>query len=145
MIIRLQNNKPIFFVLVSIWFSLEYVILGQFSYIRVHEVFEGPFINYAVWANNILKYGDAQWLPNLAGGVDSASATSSGLLSFVNLILPTWIAYQVLVVLKFFLAGYGGYLLNDSYMLNLPIIISEILSMHTKATTSKEKNNVLFL
>jgi len=123
MINKIKNNKLILFILITIWFSLEYFVFGQFSFIEVLDEFEGIFINYAIWAKNVLEFGDAYWLQNIASGADSASASSGVILGFVNLLLPTWIAYQVIIVLHFFLAGYGGYLLCKR-LLNLSEISS---------------------
>ena len=110
----LFRNKVILFSMLTLWLSLDYIILGPFSYIRAHDVFEGPVVNHALWASNFLKYGETLWIPNIAGGVDSAAA-ASGVMRAMFSIFPVIIGYQIIMVLLSFFAGYGAYLVSKNH------------------------------
>ena len=120
------------FLVATFWLSFEYIFLGPFSYFRFHDTFDGAIVSYILKAKNFLEYGYRGniWLPNLMGGVDS-SIIFFDYKEVIFTFFPNFIGYQILVVLHFFFAGYGTYLIckNHLELDNFCSIFSGILFM----------------
>ena len=108
------------FLVATFWLSFEYIFLGPFSYFRFHDTFDGAIVSYILKAKNFLEYGyrGNTWLPNVIGGVDSSIRFFDYAEAIFSL-FPDFVGYQILVVLHFFFAGYGTYLVcRDHLKLN---------------------------
>jgi hypothetical protein len=103
---KLKNEK-ILFLLVALFFGLEYFILGPFSYVRLGDVLDSWVPrNVATW--QALFSGDfGYWQTFLIGGTDRMSNIASfNELANLLFIFPGWLAMTIAAVGGFFFGGY---------------------------------------
>ncbi len=113
---RLRNawdNPLIFGSVLTILLSAEYWFLGPYSYVRIHDNADSFLSRVIAAAQSFKINGPSYWLPFMTGGVDRLSQDLSYTHPdfLLNLLLPAWLAYQVLVLLQFGAAVTGTYLL----------------------------------
>lgn len=112
MINKIKENKLLFFLLFTIWVGLEYIGAGPFSYIRIHDIGDSTVPLYLSFVKNIFTYGITYWNQYAVCGFDYLAAAGTEIFhlnSLLFLIFPGWIAYQILVLLQLFIAGYFTY------------------------------------
>ena len=107
------DNPLIFGSILTILLSAEYWFLGPYSYVRIHDNADSFFSRVIAAAQSFKINGPSYWLPFMTGGVDRLSQDLSYTHPdfLLNLLLPAWLAYQVLVLLQFVAAVTGTYLL----------------------------------
>lgn len=107
----LYNNPALLFCVVALWLSLEYFILGPFSYLLIYEWGDGNLPHHVVLFRDLIKYGISYWSPYLASGADYFVQDSSytQLHGVFLLLLPTWFVTPAITLLRFFLSGYFMY------------------------------------
>ena len=108
---KINKKKYLLFLLFVIWIGLEYIDAGPFSYIRIHDTGDSTIPLYLSFAQNIFKYGMTYWNQYAVCGIDRFAAGPNifHLNSFLFLVFPGWIAYQILVLLQLFIASYFTY------------------------------------
>jgi hypothetical protein len=110
---RAWNNPLVFGAILTVLLSAEYWLLGPYSYVRIHDNADSFFSRVIAAAHSFKINGPSYWLPFMTGGVDRLSQDLSYTHPdfLLNLLLPAWLAYQVLVLLQFLAAVTGTYLL----------------------------------
>lgn len=108
---KIKENKILLFLLFTMWVGLEYIGAGPFSYIRIHDTGDGTIPLYLSFVQNIFKYGMTYWNQYSVCGIDRFANGPDifHLNSFLFLVFPGWIAYQILVLLQLFIASYFTY------------------------------------
>jgi len=124
---RLIDRKETLFLLIALWLSLEYIGLGPFSYIRVHDTGDSFIPRYIAFVADFFKHGVTYWFPYMGCGVDRLA--NDLLYPQFSVILfglfPGWLAYQLIIVAQLFLGGYFTYRLSKDYLQ-----LSDIVSVY---------------
>lgn len=100
---KIKEKKYLLFILFAIWVGLEYIGIGPYSYIRIHDLGDSHLPLYLTFIRNFLKYGMTYWNQYAVCGFDYLSATGTEIFhlnSILFLIFPGWIAYQIFVLFK---------------------------------------------
>lgn len=107
----IYERELLLFLVVASWLGLEYLALGPFSYIRIHDTGDYFIPLHLQTTRDLLKHGITYWFPYMGAGVDRLSQDVSyvHLNEIAFLILPGWLAYQLIVFVQLFLAGYFTY------------------------------------
>jgi hypothetical protein len=112
-LINVLFNRPLFLFLIwALWLSAEYVFLGPFSYVRVHDVGDSALPMRLALIDEFLKNGFFYWFPYEACGSDRLSFTFLNFLQVDSLLfftLPGWLAYGLTTLIQRFIAGYFTY------------------------------------
>ncbi len=113
-------KKPIFLILLwSLWLSIEYWGMGDYSYIRIHDNAETN-LSYRVLTSQIFKeHGFTSWIQNIAGGIDSQIINNISYFTYdflPFLLFPGWFAYALIMFLQRFLAAYFTYRLCSDFL-----------------------------
>ena len=97
------------FCLVSLWFSLEYMGLGPFSYIPVHDIGDSAIPRYLALTHGTPGWGS--WFPQMGCGVDRLAndLLFPHVLTLLFNLFPGWVAFQLFVLFRHFLSGYFTY------------------------------------
>ena len=98
----------IFFLVTSIFFTLEYSIVGMFSYVRVGDNLDTFVPRLSTIGNVFSNTHISYWYPYLAGGVDRLANDISFLRvdGLFSSIFSDWATYVVILVVSLFLGGY---------------------------------------
>jgi len=115
MINKIKENKLLFFLIFTIWVSLEYFGAGPFSYIGIRDTSDSNLPLYLTFIRNYLKYGMTYWNQYAVCGFDYLATAGPNIFHLNTLlfsIFPGWIAYQILVFLQLFIASYFTYRLG---------------------------------
>lgn len=111
-------NTRIFFILWSLWLSLEF-LLGPYSHVRIHDAGDG-FLPQAIAAKiQFARYGLSYFADYMASGVD---ASAQILVPFTNLnntlltIFPGWLAMGIIMFLQRFIASYFTFKLLKEFL-----------------------------
>lgn len=122
-----ESKSGQFLVLVffSLFFSLEYIILGPFSYIRLGDNLDTFLPRLSSMWPLFTGQGINHWYPLLAGGVDRLANEINYLHadSVFFGILPDWLAYVGILLLGTFIGGYYTFLICRD-VLKLKIFVS---------------------
>ncbi len=107
----IYERELLLFLVVASWLGLEYLALGPFSYIRIHDTSDYFIPLRLQTTRDLLKHGITYWFPYAGAGVDRLSQDVSyvHLYEIAFLVLPGWLAYQLMVFVQLFLAGYFTY------------------------------------
>ncbi len=122
----LVSSPNLIFLIFATWLSLEYIILGPFSYVRLGDNLDSLIPRFIEnWNSN-----NGYWQPLFTGGIDRlANATNSlRITNIMFLFFPGWLAIGIILV--------GGIYLGQKYLfllchrvLRLGIIPSIIASL----------------
>ena len=96
----------------TLFFLLEYYILGKFSFIQMLDFAEGTFPRYIkLWDSFKEFYILNNWSNDIAAGHNRLSNMiyHDNFLSLMISILPAWLAYQLYVIITTILGVYGFY------------------------------------
>ena len=115
-------RKPIwFFIITTIFFCGEQIVLGPFSYFNFDDTMQHSIPIRISIINNLYANGISYWLPNVAGGIDLYSSSNiytsirdAGLLS---LFLPVWLAHQLTLFIGILCSGYFTFLICKKQLL----------------------------
>jgi hypothetical protein len=99
------------FLLLSLGLGLEFVGLGPFSYVRVHDTGDSGLPRLLMLARDWKDSGMSSWLSFMGCGVDRVAndLLYPHILTMFFFVLPGWAAYQLFVFLHYFLGGYFTY------------------------------------
>jgi hypothetical protein len=113
---KLKNGK-IFFLLIALWFGLEYFIFGPFSYGRVSDNLDAFAVRAILAWRAVFSGGLSYWQPYFTGGMDRLSNMAS-MSEIGNLIffLPSWLASAIIIVGGIFLGGYYTFRLSHEIL-----------------------------
>lgn len=105
---HLYERKLLFFAFLALWLSLEYVLLGPFSYIPIFDNADSYFPEFLALRH---ETGIQLWYRFIGGGVDRLSQEMSYLNIFqmVSHFIPVWLTYQFYVFQHYFLSSYFTY------------------------------------
>ena len=108
---KIKEKKYLLFLLFAIWVGLEYIGVGPFSYIRIHDTGDGAIPGYILFSKSIFKYGMTYWNQYTVCGIDRFANGPDifHLNTLLFSIFPGWLAYQTLVLLQLFIASYFTY------------------------------------
>jgi hypothetical protein len=136
----LTEKKLTLFLLITLWLSLEYIGLGPYSYIRIHDTGDSFIPRYIVFASDFFKHGVTYWFPYMGSGVDRLANDLLYPQFAVILfgIFPGWFAYQLIIVTHFFLAGYFTYRLCKDYLK-----LSDIVSVYAGIAFALHCNDLI--
>jgi hypothetical protein len=110
-----KSNRiaQVFFLVVSIFLTCEYIIAGKFSYVRVGDNLDTFVPRLSTLWNLISDIHPTYWYPYLAGGVDRLANDISFLRidALFSGIFSDWATYAVILVVSIFLGGYYTFLI----------------------------------
>ncbi len=110
------TNKAVLWVGITLWIGLEYYALGSRSYLRIFDNGDSLIPQNIVVARDFLKHGIHYWYAYVGSGVDLLAEgywfTNIYIGNLLFIILPGWFAYQLTILLGFFLCGYCTYLIG---------------------------------
>lgn len=114
---HLIEQRWILFFLITLWIILEYIGLGPFSYIRIHDTGDSHIPRYIILTANFFKNGITYWFPHMGCGVDrlSVDLLFPHFTTILFAILPGWVAYQIIIFILLFLGGYFTYRICKDY------------------------------
>jgi len=115
---KLRNNKALSIVLIfTTCFYIDKIMLGPFTLVRIHDVFNTDYVRYKVMGELLLKYGFFEWYPHYVGGVPAYAwhHTPFYILNIISTVLPLWLVYSLMCFALMALAGYGMFRLMKEY------------------------------
>lgn len=113
-----KHKILIYFIIWSIWISLEFLI-GPYSHVRIHDAGDSLLPQLIAAKYQFANYGISYFADYMVSGVD---AMSQSLVPFSNInsaiftIFPGWFAYGLLILIQRFIAGYFTYRLVKDYL-----------------------------
>ncbi len=113
------------FLIFSIGFNFDKLLLGPHALVRLHDSFNSELIRYLAISRH-LSEGFFSWLPDLAGGspVNAFHFGPEYLLVLASSIFPPWFIYHFVAILLMFLAGFGmTVLLKNFFKLSFEISV----------------------
>ncbi len=121
-LINFLIRRPIwFFIITTLFFCGEQILLGPFSYFNFDDTMQHSIPVRISLINNLFKHGISYWLPGVAGGIDLYSSGSiytsirgAGLLS---LFFPVWLAHQLTLFFGIYCSGIFTYLICKKQLL----------------------------
>lgn len=102
----------IFFGIWALWLALEYLGLGPFSFVKIHDFGNSTFPMRIGLAQGLLENGLSGWFPQVVCGIDRLSTTQLDIFqidSLLYLAFPGWLTQGLIVFIQRFLAGYFTY------------------------------------
>ncbi len=125
---KIKNNVLIIFILTTLFYTFEQIILGPFSFITANDTAMHAFPKRIAVVKNFYEYGLSFWFPNVSAGADMYSANNLSYTALreagiLMLIFPAWLAFQITLFFSIFFAGYFTYKISLNH-LNLSIPIS---------------------
>ena len=113
---KIYKKKLLFFSLVSFLFGIEY-FLGPYGYIKIADNVDNTIPAYIAISNQLFESGFSRMNSFLLGGIDRfASGFSYTKISYILfLLLPGWLAYQLMVFAAFMFPGYFTYRISKEY------------------------------
>ncbi len=107
----LLKRPVLVFCLLSLWFALEYVALGPYSFMEIHDVADVAIPRYIMIARDLLSGGASYWVPGMTGGADRLAngALYTSVSAFFFILFPHWLAFQVLLLGHLFMSTYFTY------------------------------------
>lgn len=120
------------FLLWSLWLTLEYYVLGVYSYVRIFDHADSGFSLQISFIKGFLKNGFTSWFPYAVGGIDSLTQEWLNIARIDSLffaIFPYWLPNGLITFLQSFLAGYFTYRLCKDYLKldSLPSILAGLV------------------
>jgi hypothetical protein len=115
---RLINIKPItIFVAITGFFYIDKILLGPFTLVRIHDVFDGGFVRHKLTTDLLLENGFFGWYPHYLGGMPVYAWAHSPLhiVSLITAVFPLWFVYSLMCFSVMVLAGYGMFRLMKEY------------------------------
>ena len=115
------------FIIITLIFHADKVILGSFAPVIVHDTFSSEFPRYEVLGKLLVNHGFTAWYPNPAGGMPAYAFHFAPyyILNLLSVIFPSWLIYSVLVINLMIFAGHGMYRFLREYT-ELPYWLSLI-------------------
>ena len=115
---QLVKQKEILFLLISLWIALEYIGIGPFSYIRIHDSGDSHIPRQMAMTTTFFKHGINYWFPYSGCGVDSLANNikHSSFMGILFGIFPGWLAYQIIILTQLFLGSYFTYRLCKDHL-----------------------------
>lgn len=113
-----MKNVLAIFLLWAFWLTFEYLAFGQFSYIRIHDVWDSYIPMKLTLSQDFIKYGVHYWYPYSLTGIDGKLFVLNmfQLDSVLYFIFPGWSAYGFSLVIQRFIAGYFTYRLCKDFL-----------------------------
>lgn len=111
-------NPSAIFLIWALWLTSEYVLLGPFSYIRIHDEGDSFLPMMMKQALDFSGNGFYYWLSYAACGTDRLAAGYKILEidSLLFLLFPGWLVYGTITFVQRFIAGYFTYRLCRDYL-----------------------------
>jgi len=117
-------------VAVPLLLSIEYYILGPYSYVRIIDEADSLIPRFLAFRSLLLNFGIFHWFPNLVCGVDSLS-NGLAIWRFSTLFLlikPGWLGYQFFKLAHYYFAAFSMFYFSRRYM-KLPLWPSLLAAM----------------
>ncbi len=104
----LKQRPLALFLVLSLFLCFETLILGPFSYIRIHDVADSFTTKYMMLGKDFWEHGPTYWYPYLVGGFDriSQDILYTHFFEILFLVLPGVFANQITVFLIVFVSSY---------------------------------------
>lgn len=114
-------KRPEFlFVLITLWLTLEFFILGPYSYVRVFDVGNLHIPQNIITSRNFWQGFSNYWYPYTMSGIDLMAegyrATNLLYMSLPYYLLPAWLAYPFFLFGTVFVGGYFTYRLGRDHL-----------------------------
>ncbi len=146
-VIAYFRNRPLATLNVLFLFLIiEYIVLGKYSYIQIHDFGDYDFPRFIALWRNFAESGLQYWSSDIGTGIDRLSNVVyyDNLCSLLIAIFPAWLAYQFYIVLTTYAGIIGFYKLNTVYFdqpkelsalvaIFIPLIISSVNSFGLSA------------
>lgn len=99
------------FLLISLGFYADKLLLGPYSIVRLHDVFDSEFSRCKATGELVSRFGLFGWFPNVAGGSPSYAYHFVPYypVCLMSVFLPLWLIYSLMVIALMLMAGYGLY------------------------------------
>lgn len=119
--VLLEQRAALLFLLWAVWLSLEYFVLGPYSYVRIPENANINLPARLAFARDFSSHNLGYWVPAYATGADRiGELMGTDLDSLLFLFLPGWLAHGFFMFLQRFIAGYFCFrLMRDEFGLDL--------------------------
>ncbi|OGR35007.1 MAG: hypothetical protein A2051_10345 [Desulfovibrionales bacterium GWA2_65_9] len=132
-----RHGALLFFALAMV-FCLDTTLLGSLAFVRVHDSFDGCFVEYIARGRLLFQQGTFDWDPFWAGGApaDTLHFTPYYILSVISAFVPTWITNALLRLLVVWAAGWGTCRLLRKHLKTgpLPAILGGVLFLLSSQT-----------
>ena len=111
-------SPMVIFLLWALWLTSEYFLLGQYSYIRMHDEGDSIIPMMMKQAMDFAGNGFYYWLSYAACGTDRLASGYKifELDSLLFLLFPGWLVYGTITFMQRFIAGYFTYRLCRDYL-----------------------------
>ena len=112
------HNPSAIFLIWALWLTSEYIFLGPFSYIRMHDEGDSVLPMMMEQAMDFAGNGFYYWLSYAACGTDRLAAGYKifEFDSLLFLLFPGWLVYGTITFLQRFIAGYFTYRICRDYL-----------------------------
>ncbi len=103
------RHGGLLFLALALVFCWDTTLLGPFAFVRVHDSFDGCFVEYIARGRMLFEQGFFDWDPFWAGGMpaDVLHFTPYYVLSVLSAFVPTWATNAVLRLFVVWAAGWG--------------------------------------
>lgn len=136
------RNRPLTVLnLLFLLLIIEYIALGKYSYLQIHDLADDNLPRYIALWRNFSESGLQYWSSDIGAGTDRLTNLIyyDNLLSLMVSVLPAWLAYQIYIVFTTYAGVIAFYKLNTTYFnyskefsvlaaIFIPLIISSINS-----------------
>lgn len=126
----LRNRPSTILNLLFLFLIIEYIALGKYSFIQIHDFADDIFPRYIALWRNFSASGFHSWSSDIGAGTDRLTnlVYYDNLLSLLIAVFPAWLAYQIYVVLTTYAGVIGFYKLNTVYF-NQPKEFSALVAV----------------
>jgi hypothetical protein len=117
-IINYLRNRPLTLLdLLFLFLIIEYIALGKYSFIQIHDFADDIFPRYIALWRNFSESGFQYWSSDIGAGTDRLTnlVYYDNLLSLLISIFPAWLAYQIYIVSTTYAGVIGFYKLSTVY------------------------------
>ncbi|MCH8905176.1 MAG: hypothetical protein IIA45_14840 [Bacteroidetes bacterium] len=118
MIDIILKKKVLLFLIISFWIILEYIMLGPFSYMEIHDTGDQFIPREISLSSEIINNGTNYWYHLMGSGVDRLAndMVYPHFTTLLFVVFPGWIAYVIIVLTQIFMGGYFTYKLTVEYL-----------------------------
>lgn len=110
-ILFLVDHPKYFFVVSTLWFGLEYILFGPFSYVRMGDNIDIFVPRLMLLGQSIVVEGITHWNRFFAGGIDQLAndVLHFNFSTLLYIFFPDWLAYVGIILTSLFIGGYYVY------------------------------------